>query len=178
MSKTLSEIFPQLNRIKDADLRAKTEKCWLTAIERGGWRVGDLETIPFTMMSDLKEISLAAHTRNVTDCSIAVAEVMNKSGIDAYQINFDHLIAGGLLHDVGKVLEYEKAAGDWAVTHAGNMMRHPISGAAVAYEIQLPEEVTHIIAVHSHEGDKHRNTTEAWIVHHCDFINFDPIKRK
>jgi len=177
MHKNLRDVFPQLNEIKDSDLKEKVEKCWLTALERGGWIVDDLERIPFSMLSDMSEISLAAHTRNVTDCSIAVAKVMDKTGIDAFNIDFDILIAGGLLHDVGKVLEYGYKDGKWFVTQAGKMLRHPISGCVLAGELDLPLSIQHLIAVHSYEGDKTRGTTEAWIVHHCDFINFDPIKK-
>ncbi len=178
MRKQLVEIFPQLSEIADASLRGLVERCWLTALERGGWTIEDLERIPFSLMSDMGEISLAAHTRNVTDCSVAVGKVMNNSGIAAFKVDMDLLTAGGLLHDVGKALEYSFNGEKWVVSSQGRMLRHPISGAALAFELKLPEALQHIIAVHSHEGDKSRSTTEAWIVHHCDFINFDPIKKK
>ncbi len=178
MAKKLSDIFPQLNDIADLNLRTLVERCWLTALERGGWVVEDLERMPFSLLSDMSEISLAAHTRNVTDCSVVVGKVMNSNGIPAFQVDMDLLTAGGLLHDVGKALEYAQVEGKWVVSAYGKMLRHPISGAALAAELKLPEAVQHIIAVHSHEGDKSRSTTEAWIVHHCDFINFDPIKKK
>ena len=177
MAEKLSDYFPQLQEIQDLDLREKVELCWLIALERGGWKLADLERVPFSLTSDMKEISLAAHTRNVTNTSIAVSKVMSKTGIAAYNINFDILFAGGLLHDVGKLLEYKQDGDKWVVSTSGKMLRHPISGCALAAETGLPEAVQHIIAVHSLEGDRSPRTTEAWIVHHCDFINFDPIKK-
>ena len=177
MASALTEVFPQLGQIVDDELRDKVEKCWLESLKRGGWEISNLETIPFTMLSDLKSISLASHTRNVTNCSIAVAEVMNKTGIEAFNIDFDLLIAGGILHDVGKAMEYGFKDGKWFVTESGRLLRHPISGATLAAEMGFSEKVQHMIAVHSHEGDKSPRLTEAWIVHHCDFINFDPIKK-
>ncbi len=173
----LNEIFPKLREVEDSELREKVIKCWTIAMERGGWSIEDLDRIPFSLAANMMDISLAAHTRNVTDCSLAVGKVMHNTGIAVFKIDFDLLIAGGLLHDVGKLLEYGCEDGKWFVTKSGKMLRHPISGAALAAELKLPEPVQHIIAVHSHEGDKHRNSTEAWIVHHCDFINFDPIKK-
>ncbi len=178
MAEKLVELFPQLNLIEDKKLRDQVEHCWMVALERGGWTIDDLERLPFSLLSDMSEISLAAHTRNVTDTSIAVGKVMNNTGIEAFNINTDYIVAGGLLHDVGKALEYAEQDGKWVVSYNGRMLRHPISGAALAAELKLPEAIQHIIAVHSYEGDKNRNTTEAWIIHHSDFINFDPIKRK
>jgi hypothetical protein len=52
-------------------------------------------------------------------------------------------------------------------------MRHPESGAKLAEECDLPKEVVHIIAAHSHEGDSMNRTPEAIIIHHCDFIDFE-----
>ena len=34
----------------------------------------------------------------------------------------------------------------------------------------------HIVATHSHEGDKVERTIESWIFHHADFIDFDIAK--
>jgi hypothetical protein len=56
------------------------------------------------------------------------------------------------------------------------MLRHPVSGAAFAYKFGLPQEVVHIIAAHSKEGDGLRRTVEAIIVNHADFVNFDVLK--
>jgi len=40
----------------------------------------------------------------------------------------------------------------------------------------LPEKVVHAIAVHAKEGDGGYRCPEAVIVHHADFMNFEPIK--
>ena len=60
--------------------------------------------------------------------------------------------------------------------HFGDMLRHPFSGVALCYKHGLPPEVMHIIATHSHEGDKVERTIESWIFHHADFIDFDIAK--
>jgi len=38
--------------------------------------------------------------------------------------------------------------------------------------------VCHIIAAHAHEGDLVKRTTEAYIVHHADFMTFLPFKSR
>ena len=92
------------------------------------------------------------------------------------KLNKDYLLAGALLHDVGKSLEYQLKDGKVITSEPGTKMRHPESGARLAEECGLPEEVVHIIAAHSHEGDSMNRIPEAIIVYHCDFIDFE-IKR-
>jgi hypothetical protein len=77
---------------------------------------------------------------------------------------------------VGKLFEYEKENGIFKKSAAGQLLRHPISGAAFGYKFGLPQEVLHIIACHSKEGDGARKTVEAIIVNHADFVNFETLK--
>jgi hypothetical protein len=40
----------------------------------------------------------------------------------------------------------------------------------------VPDAVCHVIAAHAAEGDLVPRTTEALIVHHADFMAFQPFK--
>src|SRR5205814_8086835 len=92
-------------------------------------------------------------------------------------IQRDYLIAGELLAHVGKPLEYDKdSSGKVVQGKYGQQLRHPFSGVALAFKHGIPAEVMHIIATHSHEGDKVERTVESWIFHHADFIDFDIAK--
>jgi len=51
-----------------------------------------------------------------------------------------------------------------------------ISGVAIASRFDLPPEVQHIIGTHSKEGDLGKRTVESIIVHHADFVSFEPFK--
>ena len=96
---------------------------------------------------------------------------------DRVPVNLDVLIAGSLLADVGKMLEFDKDAGGRVIKgRFGDMLRHPFSGVALCYKHAIPAEVMHIVATHSHEGDKVERTIESWIFHHADFIDFDIAK--
>src|SRR6056297_994057 len=53
-----------------------------------------------------------------------------------------------------------------------------IAGVILAEECGVPPEVCHIIAAHAGEGDKIKRTTEAYIVHHADFMTFLPFKER
>ncbi|MCH7547867.1 MAG: hypothetical protein IID30_15825, partial [Planctomycetes bacterium] len=46
----------------------------------------------------------------------------------------------------------------------------------MCYKHGLPPEVMHIIATHSHEGDKVQRSIESIIFHHADFVDFDIAK--
>jgi putative nucleotidyltransferase with HDIG domain len=91
-------------------------------------------------------------------------------------IELDTVIAGAILADVGKLLEYEKAEGKTRQSKRGENLRHPFTGVALAMMCGVPDEVCHIIAAHAGEGDLVKRSTEAYIVHHADFMSFLPFK--
>jgi putative nucleotidyltransferase with HDIG domain len=94
----------------------------------------------------------------------------------ALPIDMDTVIAGAILIDVGKLLEYEKVNGKAVQSKRGQMLRHPFTGVALAMECGVPDEVCHMIAAHAGEGDLVKRTVEAYIVHHADFMSFLPFK--
>jgi HD superfamily phosphodiesterase len=88
-------------------------------------------------------------------------------------LDLDTIIAAGLVHDVGKLLEYCRKGRAVSKSKHGRLVRHPISGYGLALEVGLPLEIAHIIAAHSREGDAVKRSREAIVIHHCDFIDFD-----
>lgn len=94
-------------------------------------------------------------------------------------VDMDVLIAGAILCDVGKLVEYVLDDKGSAVQGAyGKYLRHPFSGVSLAEQCGVPPEVCHIIAAHAGEGDKVKRSTEAYIVHHADFMTFLPFKER
>jgi putative nucleotidyltransferase with HDIG domain len=176
MRNELLKIFPEFNLIKNEALREKSIAVWQEAIERGGWTVKDLQRIPFTLLIPDCTVNIIDHTRGVTNIAIESAKVLQKFNNDIYNIDFDILVSGALLHDVGKILEYENHPDAIRKSETGKLLRHPFSGAGLAMRHDLPEKVVHTIAVHAKEGDGGYRCPEAVIVHHADFMNFEPIK--
>jgi putative nucleotidyltransferase with HDIG domain len=156
--------FSELTWIQDKDLRNNVVNVWKTAADRGKWQ--RLQEIPFTLIFENSGL-LVDHTKRITTL------VRNVGNTREEHLNKDYLIAGALLHDVGKLLEYEMKDGKIVKSKYGEKMRHPAAGAQLAKECMLPEEVVHIIAAHSHEGDTMNRSPEAIIIHHCDFIDFE-----
>jgi putative nucleotidyltransferase with HDIG domain len=178
LAEDIRKLFPELELIKDKALRKQTLDVWVDAAEQGGWTAKELTKIPFTLLIETGKLSLVDHTRAVTKTAIAIGTVLTAEYGDALPVNRDHLIAGGLLHDVGKCLEYEKKGRKIVQSERGKDLRHPFSGTALAFQHGLPSDVCHMIAVHAGEGTGHRHTTEAFIIHHADFVNFEPLKNK
>ena len=155
----------ELQWIKDKGLRAKVVEVWKKAADRGKWK--RLDGVPFTLLFENSGL-LTDHTRRIARLAKNIMDVRMEN------LNGDYLIAGALLHDVGKLMEYElKDDGSVVKSEFGKTMRHPVSGSQLAKECSLPDEVVHIIYAHSKEGDTIQRSPEAIIVHHCDFIDFE-----
>ncbi len=166
----IKELFPEVNEIKDSALREKVIRVWEYAIQRGGWEDFPLDKIPFTLLIPTKR-NLVEHTRTVTRMAMAVAR-------ERGDVNMDFVIAGALLHDVAKLLEFTHNDGKVVKSEYGKRIRHPVGGAMLAEKFDLPYEIAHIIAAHSKEGEFVTRIPEAVIVHHCDFIDFHIEKGK
>lgn len=175
-SGSIGTLFPEIKLIKSGDLRKRVASAWQDAVTSGGWTMRDLRKIPFTLLIPDCKIDLIHHTRAVTQTAIGIAETLRANYGRALTIDMDILVAGALLHDVGKMLEYAKQGKSIGKSKMGAMLRHPFSGQALAYKHGLPTEVLHMIAYHSKEGDLGKRITEAIIVHHADFVNFEPLR--
>jgi putative nucleotidyltransferase with HDIG domain len=180
MNDIIKRLWPELDWIKDQSLREKTAKTWEIALDRSVLKAEDLEHIPFTLLCgpDMK-VSFMEHKRCVVHIAKASGEKMNEFFGEDLPVNMDVLISGAILADVGKLLEYElDESGKSVQGKYGQYLRHPFSGVSLAEECDVPAEVCHIIAAHAHEGDLISRTTEAYIVHHADFMTFLPFKSR
>jgi putative nucleotidyltransferase with HDIG domain len=147
-------------------------------MEEGGWTPDDLAQMPFTLLINPCPASYVDHIRAVTLTAVRAAEVFEQVYGDRVPVNMDYLVAGGLLHDIGKLLEYEdRDDGVTVQTYAGKLLRHPFSGMALAARFDLPVEIQHTIASHAGEGDKVIRSTEATLINHADFMSFHSIQR-
>ena len=177
----IAELFHDLMSIRDAALRDRVAAVWNEALTTGcggkGWTFDEIRAIPFTLLAGKIDMRFVEHLNSCVKQCIAIEKVLKEVFGDRVPINHDVLVAGALLADVGKMLEFDKNdRGEVTKGHYGDMLRHPFSGVALCYKHGLPPEVMHIIATHSHEGDKVERTIESWIFHHADFIDFDIAK--
>ena len=176
MIEKVKSIWPEIEWISNSELREKVIDCWVYAIENSVLTPEDLNVIPFSLLIKDCKISFMNHKRTAVQLSVDIAKRMKENFGDEITIDMDTLIAGAILIDVGKLIEYDKVDGKLTTSKSGKLLRHPFSGVAIADRFSLPAEVQHIIAYHSKEGDLAKRSTEAIIVHHADFVSFEPFK--
>src|SRR5229473_3225846 len=110
----IAQLFPSLKKIKDKSLREKVAAVWNEAIITGcggkGWTFDELRAVKFTLLAGDIEMTFVEHLNSCARQCIAIADVLGKSFRCDIPIQRDYLIAGALLADVGKPLEYKKTA--------------------------------------------------------------------
>ncbi|OFV80109.1 MAG: phosphohydrolase [Acidobacteria bacterium RBG_13_68_16] len=176
MREAVHKLWPELEWIADTELRTKVADTWVKALERSPLRPEDLQHIPFTLLVPDCPVTFIQHKRCVVHIARSAAQAMTEFMGHALPVDMDTVIAGAILADVGKLLEYEKAGGKAVQSERGKLLRHPFTGVALAMEAGVPDRVCHIIAAHADEGNLVKRSTEAYIVHHADFMSFLPLK--
>jgi len=177
MKEQLAVVFKELlDKMKDKDLAQKVVETWTKCAEAGGWKsVDEINEIPFTLLTNTEGVNLVEHTITVTKGALGLAEAM----ISTYRklpfdINIDWVIAGGIIHDVGQLMEIETVGDKFQKSYAGKCARHPISGAIAAAQMGLPIEIQNIIICHAKEGEGRPQRIEGVFVHQADFATFNP----
>jgi putative nucleotidyltransferase with HDIG domain len=176
MHDAVLQLWPEIEWIKCAELRQQVTRTWQRALELSPLTAEDLNQIPFTLLVPNCPTTFMEHKRCVVHIARKAAESMTKFMGNALPIDADVVIAGAILADVGKLLEYENVDGKTRQSKRGEMLRHPFTGVALAMECGVPDAVCHVIATHAAEGDLVKRSTEAYIVHHADFMAFLPFK--
>jgi putative nucleotidyltransferase with HDIG domain len=174
------KLWPEIDWINDPDLRIKTALVWERALEKSVLTPSDLNRIPFTLLCgpDLK-VTFMDHKRAVVHIARDSGNKMNEFFKEELPVDMDVLISGAILADVGKLLEYVlDEDGNAKQGSYGKYLRHPFSGVSLAESCGAPPEVCHIIAAHAGEGNMVKRSTEAYIVHHADFMTFLPFKNR
>ena len=171
----------ELGMIKDEHLKEKVIEAWFIGCQRGNWNsIQELEQMPFTLLTVTHGVNFIEHTKAVTwgAYHLADAQVRNYRGLP-YEIDFDRLMVGGLLHDIGKLMEAESdGEGGYRKSYAGKCARHPISGAILAAEVGFDQETVNTIACHAKEGDGRPQVIETVFIHQADFATFNPLVMK
>ena len=134
----IAQLFPDIMAITDSSLRDQVATVWDNAITTGcggkGWTFDELRTIKFTLLAGDIDMKFAEHLNSCVKQCMAIADVLGSVFGDRVPINRDYLIAGALLADVGKLLEFDKdAAGNVIKGSFGEALRHPFSGVALCY---------------------------------------------
>lgn len=173
---TFKDILEFAARIKDPKLRKM-----VTDILRNPGPLSNkgmkLSQVPFEQAPasvdwhHAKTGGLVEHTYFVTKICISVAEELKK--VYKAEIDMDALIAGSLLHDIGKVWGVKRSkSGKWH--SSGSTIDHTMLGTSELHARHFPEKVVHIVASHfGDQGPTPPQTIEAYILHTID--NMDAV---
>lgn len=163
------QAFPEVEWIKDAELKEKVIAIWQKACQESPHTsiYNGVFNKNYDPQADFRD-GLVYHTRLTTQLAYNCAKVNNE--LEEKQLNLDYIVAGGLLHDVCKIVE--KGVGgnstDW-----GKHITHGIYSIVLAKEYDIPMEILHIICAHTVNLNMQTKTTEAAILHHCDYMASD-----
>ena len=180
----IKSLIPLIDEIKDENLKTNVVKAFEKAIQLGKWSDEDVKKLPFTLLipelmigKNRPMVSLIDHIKAVTKTVISVYNVYADLKLDDF-LNRDMLIAGALLHDIGKFVEYEKnPSGTIVQSKCGTILRHPAQGLDLVAEFDLPPAVKQAIVFHSKEGKEINLLPEVEIISRSDFLCFIPIKK-
>src|SRR5438552_18952280 len=147
MREAVAGLWPEIQWIENQALREQVTQTWIKALERSPLKPDDLNQIPFTLLVPNCPITFMEHKRCVVHIARDSAKAMTAFMGRALPIDADVVIAGAILADVGKLLEYELGPdGKSRQSERGEAWRHPFTRVAVATEYGRPDAVCHIIA--------------------------------
>ncbi len=168
-----------LEMISDRELAGKVVNAWVIAAEEGGWNsMDELKEMPFTLLTKTHGVDFIQHTLAVTRGALGLmaAQLESYGDVRPYPMDKDVLIAGGLLHDVGKLVEIEPdGRGGYRKSYSGKIARHPISGTVIAAKAGIDGPVLNTIACHAKEGENRPQRVETILIHQADFATFNPL---
>ena len=121
MREKVLKIWPEINWIENKELREKVLNCWVYAIENSVLTPEDLEVIPFSLLIKDCKITFMNHKRTAVQLSVDIAKRMKANFGNEIKIDMDLLIAGAILIDIGKLIEYDKVDGKLVTSKAGHL---------------------------------------------------------
>ncbi len=171
--------LPEVDQISDERLRAQAIEAWAYAIAHSSF--SSIHQIPPAGnpgVQEAKRGDQTDHLRGVTRIALAIARDM-QAAYPELEIDMDIIVAGGLLHDVGKAWEFDPVRRQrWSREQrrfGRPSIRHPAMGAHICLTVGLPEEIAHIAMAHSGEGELLVRSLECMIVHQADYTFWNTL---
>ena len=165
--------LPEVAEIKDAELQTRTVEAWAYALARSSFKsIREIPPAGNPEVNEARRGDQSDHLRGVTRLAIGIAREMG-AAYPELAIDMDVVVAGGLVHDVGKAWEFDPVnRRRWKAAqkrYGRPSMRHPAFGTHICLTVGLPEEVAHIAMAHSGEGELLVRSLECMIVHQADY---------
>ncbi|MCD6371132.1 MAG: HDIG domain-containing protein [Candidatus Aenigmarchaeota archaeon] len=169
----MDELIKLAEMIKDENLRKKVvdflKNPQLTSKDFKKYKASDIKKVftPFSSVSGSYVVKrdVYKHTIAVVKACLKMAKLIEE--VYGLKCDKDALIAGAILHDIGKIFEWK--AEKEKIKHTNILLDHTTLITAELYKRNFPEKVIHIVAAHFGEGGPipPRNF-EAWLLHRID----------
>ncbi len=169
---SILEDLPEIEKISDADLKAKVIKAWALSLARSSFkRISDIQGAGNPDQIVLTRGNQSHHLRGVASMALAIVDEF-EGRFPGVVIDRDIVLAGALCHDIGKPWEFDPVnlkrwRGDPSQTGEPSL-RHSVYGAHICLTVGLPEKIAHIALGHSMEGQHIGLSTECYIVRMAD----------
>ena len=161
--------FHYVEQIGDLDLREKVVRTLVRA-----WRESPyerLEDAPNAVSGWGWNVTFVQHVNSTARAALSLGTQF-KEEYDA-KIDFDVLLAAALLHDVDKLLIYERQGDAVVESVLGKRLPHGVYGAHLALQEGVPVEVAHIITTHSPSSSACPKSVEGAIIQYADMADLD-----
>ena len=160
-------------------MQEKAVEAWAFALAHSSFKsIRDIPPAGNPDTNEAKRGDQTDHLRGVTRLAIGIAKEMG-AAYPELAIDMDVIIAGGLVHDVGKAWEFDPVNRQrWKASQKQSgrpSIRHPAYGAHICLTVGLPEEVAHIAMAHSGEGELLVRSLECMIVHQADYTFWNTL---
>jgi len=159
------EIFPEINEVSDKKLRDSVIKVWQEL-----WAMSTYERYDDVPISPEIPYPTKPHNQCVLRMCLAVAGELQRH--HDVKVNRDYLIAGAILQDASKVVEYQQSDdGSSSYSSLGRQYPHAFWAAHVAIKHEIPDEIVHVLLTHTPQSPKFPTTLEGKILYYVDQID-------
>jgi putative nucleotidyltransferase with HDIG domain len=171
--------LPEVGEISERLLQEKTVEAWAFALAHSSFTsIRDIPPAGNPDVNEAKRGDQTDHLRGVARLAAGIAREMG-AAYPELAIDMDVIVAGGLVHDVGKAWEFDpENRRRWKASQrrfGRPSLRHPAYGAHICLAVGLPEEVAHIAMAHSGEGEMLVRSLECMIVHQADYTFWNTL---
>jgi hypothetical protein len=161
-------LLPELSLIRDPRVAEAVATIWAYL-----WRASQYEQLEDAPVSpDLRKRRLIDQVRCVT--MIAVDTARRLKEYHGIETNQDHVVAAGLLLDASKLVEYFPDDADvLARTRIRNLLPHSYLSAEAARQLNLPDEIVHLVLYHTPRVLLNPSMVEAIVLQGADLTAVD-----
>ena len=166
---SILKAFPLISEIRDENLKNMVIETWAQVWRESPYQ--DLTTAPNTSSALGGTQKLVDHIALVGTLALSMADAMER--VYGPIVNRDVLIADVVLHDVDKLVMYERKENRVDGTELGKAIPHGNYGALVAFRVGIPREIVSTVLNHSVFSSKVDPTTlEGVLLRYSDHAAF------